>query len=101
MRMLMHVKFPHEAFNAAVKDGTAETKMKKILDDLKPEATYFTEFHGRRSAFLIVDLQDASKIPAIAEPWFLLFNADCELHAAMTPDDLAKAGLGALAKKWA
>jgi hypothetical protein len=101
MRMLMHVKFPHEAFNAAVKDGTVETKMKKILDELKPEATYFTEFHGRRSAILILDLADASKIPAVAEPWFLLFNADCELHATMTPEDLAKAGLGALGKKWA
>jgi hypothetical protein len=99
MRMLVHVKFPHEAFNAAVKDGTAETKMKRILDDLKPEATYFTEFQGRRSAILIVDLQDASKIAAITEPWFLLFNADCELHAAITPEDLAKAAHGALAKK--
>ena len=101
MRMLMHVRFPHEAFNAAVKDGTVETKMKKILDELKPEAAYFTEFHGRRSAILIFDLADASKIPAAAEPWFLLFNADCELHATMTPEDLAKAGLGKLGKKWA
>jgi hypothetical protein len=99
--MLMHVKFPHEAFNAAVKDGTVETKMKRILDELKPEATYFTEFHGRRSAILILDRADASKIPAGVEPWFLLFNADCELHTTMTPDDLAKAGLGALGKKWA
>jgi hypothetical protein len=75
--------------------------MKRILDELKPEATYFTEFHGRRSAILILDLADASEVPAAAEPWFLLFNADCELHTTMIPDDLAKAGLGALGKKWA
>jgi hypothetical protein len=101
MRILLHVKIPHETFNAAVKDGTADAKMKKILDDLKPEATYFTEFHGRRSALLILDLPEASKIPSIAEPWFLLFNADCEIHVVMTPEDLAKAGLSDLAKKWA
>lgn len=101
MRMLMQVRIPHETFNAAVRDGTADTKMKKILDDLKPEAAYFTEFHGRRTAVLIFDLADASKIPSVAEPWFLLFNADCELHAVMTPGDLAKAGLADLAKKWA
>jgi hypothetical protein len=33
-----------DQFNAAVKDGTAETKMRRILDELKPEALYFTEF---------------------------------------------------------
>ena len=101
MRVLLQVKIPHETFNAAVKGGTAETKMKKILDDLKPEAAYFTEFHGRRGGILVFDLPDPSKIPSVAEPWFLLFNADCEFHVAMTPEDLAKAGLSAIAKKWA
>ena len=101
MRMLLHVRIPHEAFNAAVRDGSAESKMKRILEELQPEATYFTEYHGRRSALLIVDLADVSQIPVFAEPWFLTFNADCEFHAVMTPADLAKAGLGELGKKWA
>jgi hypothetical protein len=100
MRMLLHAKFPHETFNAAVKDGTAGAKIKRILDDLKPEAVYFTEFHGRRSALLFVELPDSSSIPKFAEPFFLMFNADCEFHAAMTPEDLAKAGLEDLGKKW-
>jgi hypothetical protein len=100
MRMLFHVKFPHEPFNAAVKDGTAGTKIRRILDELKPEAVYFTEFQGRRGAIMIANLDDPSKIPAIAEPWFLTFNADCELHVVMTPEDLAKSGLDELGKKW-
>ena len=33
MRMLLHVKLPHEPFNTAVKDGTAGTKMRRILDE--------------------------------------------------------------------
>ena len=37
-------------------------------------------------------MQDASQIPAIAEPWMLAFNASIELHPVMIPDDLAKAG---------
>ena len=36
-------------------------------------------------------MQDASQIPAIAEPWFLAFNASTEFHPVMVPDDLAKA----------
>ena len=50
---------------------------------------------------MIVNVEDPSKVPAFAEPWFLLFNADCEFHIVMTPADLAKAGLDTLGKKWA
>ena len=75
--------------------------MKRILDQMKPVAAYFTDRHGQRSAVLIVDLQDASQIPAIAEPWFLLFDAGVELHPVMGPQDLASAGLEELGKTWA
>lgn len=43
MRIMMHVDFPHRIFNEAVKDGTAGTKMNKIIEDINPEAVYFTE----------------------------------------------------------
>ena len=42
-------------------------------------------------------MQDAFQIPAIAEPWFLAFNAGIEIHPVMVPDDLSKAG-GAIEK---
>ena len=101
MRMLLHVKLSHEAFNAAVKDGTAGKKVQRILDELKPETVFFTEYHGRRGAIMIINLEDPSKVPTFAEPWFLLFNAECEFHVVMAPEDLAKAGLDSLGKKWA
>jgi hypothetical protein len=34
------------------------------------------------------------------EPFFLNFNADCEFSVAMSPEDLGKAGLEDLGKKW-
>jgi hypothetical protein len=100
MRMLMKVSIPHEAFNAAVRDGSVEKKMNRILEETKPEAVYFTEQGGRRGAIMIFDLADPSRVPAVAEPWFLIFNADVEFHIVMTPDDLRKAGLGEIGKKW-
>lgn len=101
MRILLKITLPHDEFNAAVKDGSAGKKLRKILDKTKPEAIYFTGHHGKRGAIMVVDLPDASKIPALAEPWFLTFNADVDFQIAMTPEDLGKADLDKLGKKWA
>jgi hypothetical protein len=101
MRMLIHVKIPHKEFNVYVKDGSIGRKMKQILDDIKPEAVYFTEYNGHRGLIMIADVAGPSAVPAIAEPWFLLFNADVEFHIVMSPDELEKGGLDRLAKKWA
>jgi len=101
MRMLLQVIFPTETFNAAVRDGSIGKKMQRILEDLKPEAAYFTESEGRRSVVLILNVEEPSKVPVIAEPFFLQFNAECRFRIVMSPEDLAKAGLEAIGKKWA
>ena len=101
MRMLMHVEFPPEPFNTAVKDGTAGKKIQRILEAIKPEATYFTELKGRRGGTLVVQVKDAASIPALAEPWFLTFNAEVEFRIALTPEELAHAHLEAMGKQWA
>ena len=101
MRMLMNVSMPHEPFNAAVRDGSAGKTLDRILKETRPEAVYFTERNGHRGAILIFDLAEPSKIPSVAEPWFLAFNADVEFRVVMTPEDLAKAGLEDVGKKWA
>jgi hypothetical protein len=100
MRMLMLAKFSHAKFNAAVKDGTAGQKIQRILEETKPEAVYFTEHEGHRAAILIVNLEDPSRVPALAEPWFLSFEADVRLHIVMSPEELGRAGLDEIAKKW-
>jgi hypothetical protein len=101
MRIMMNVKMPHAEFNKAVRDGSAGKKLGKILDELRPESAYFTDSDGMRSAVLVVELDDASKIPALAEPWFLTFNADVQIRVVMTAADLQKSGLDAIGKKWA
>jgi len=100
MRVLMIVGLPVEPFNQAVRDGSAGPKMQKILGAVKPEAAYFMDHGGKRTGMLILDLASASQIPALAEPWFLTFNASIEVHPVMTPEDLGAAGLEALGKTW-
>ena len=92
MRVLLKVEFPVEAGNAAIKAGTLPKTIQAILDEQKPEAAYFLDSNGKRAGLLILDLKDPSQIPAVAEPWFLAFNASVEIHPVMTPADLAKAG---------
>jgi hypothetical protein len=100
MRMMMTVEFPIEPFNAGVRNGTAGSKMMKILDELKPEAAYFGSQNGKRGGILIVDVAKPSDIPRLAEPWFLNFNAEVKFSVVMTPEDLVEADLLTLGKKW-
>ena len=92
MRTLLRVSIPVEAGNAAAKAGTLGSAVEKILADLKPEAAYFfADDNGNRSASIVFDLKDPSDIPAIAEPWFLAFNAKVSFRPVMNAEDLAKA----------
>ena len=100
MRFIMHVSMPVEKFNEAQRDGSAAKKLGRILEDTKPEAAYFTAKDGRRGGYIIVNIANASDIPRLAEPWFLNFNATVEIMPAMIPEDLQKAGLDEIAKKW-
>jgi hypothetical protein len=91
MRLLMKVSIPGLEGNAAVLDGTIGSTIGSILADLKPEAVYFSDENGMRTAFIFLNIENASQIPGIAEPWFLAFNAEVELHPAMNLEDLKNA----------
>ena len=92
MRFLLNANIPVEAGNAAAKAGKLGGTIQAILADLQPAAVYFTDEHGQRTAFIFRHRQDASQIPAVAEPWCLAFNASVEIHPVMVPEDLLKAG---------
>lgn len=63
MRMLLHAMFPTDPFNDLVRSGKAGEILQKIVEDLKPEAIYFTEEDGMRAALMVVDLGSPSDGP--------------------------------------
>lgn len=101
MKMLLTVEIPHEPFNSLVRSGEAGGILGRIIESISPEAAYFTEDNGKRSAIFVVDVRNPSDIPAIAEPFFLSFQADCRFRILMSPEALESAGLEELGKVWA
>ena len=91
MRFMLKAILDTEKANAAAKAGKLGKTIQAIVGDLKPEAAYFTDDHGKRTAYIFFEMRDASQIPVVAEPWFLAFNAHLEFHAVMVAKDLAKA----------
>lgn len=92
MRMFLKASWQIEGGNTAIKAGTLPETTESILAEMKPEAAYFIAENGTRTAHIYFDLRDPSQLPAIAEPWFLAFNAKVEVTPAMTVEDLKKAG---------
>jgi len=100
MRTIINFQFPLEPFNSLVRDKVAGKAISSMLEEIKPEAVYFYAPEGCRGGTMVVNIDDPSQIPAIAEPLFLRFGAKCEFHIAMTPGDLARAGLDDIGTKW-
>ena len=94
MRMMLRVSIPVETGNLAAQNGSLGSTIERILADLKPEAAYFSEDQGERTGYIVFDMKDSSQLPAVAEPWFLAFNAHLTVRPAMSPQDLAAAGPG-------
>jgi hypothetical protein len=87
MPILAKVSIPVEAGNAAAKkDGFRAIQL--TLEEQKPEAAYFLQDGGKRTAILIVNMEDASRL---VEPWLLALNASVECKPVMAAGDLQKA----------
>ena len=92
MRFMLTFRIPMDEGNELIKSGNLGETMQSVLEDLKPEAAYFGDIEGARGGYLVVNMDDASQIPAIAEPLFLGMGATVQIHPVMTPEDLQKAG---------
>ncbi len=90
MRFMLKCSIPMDKGNELVKDGTLGETIQSILEEIKPEAAYFTTVGGARGGYIVVDIDDPSQIPAIGEPLFLGLGATVEFYPVMTPEDLAK-----------
>ncbi|MER6199300.1 DUF3303 family protein [Streptomyces sp. NPDC001586] len=95
MRVMLRAHFDTAATNEGVKTGSLPQAVRKLMDTVKPEAAYFGLHEGVRSCWIVFDLDDSSRMPALMEDMFLQFNAELEVAPVMNAEDLAK-GLAAM-----
>ena len=91
MRFMLTFRFPNEKGNELARDGNLSQTVQSILEEIEPEAAYFTDMEGARGGYLVINMDDASQIPAMAEPLFLGLDATVQIHPVMTPEDLGRA----------
>lgn len=95
MRVMLRAHLDTQVSNDALKDGRLQKVVQKLMEDLKPEAAYFGPSEGGRSCTFVFDMQDSSRMPSIAEPFFEELGARIEIQPVMNAEDLQK-GLAAL-----
>ena len=93
MKFIVEAALPHEPFNTYVREGTAGQKIGEALGAIKPEVAYFSDHGVGRGVTMIVDIEDYSELPNVTEPLALTFNASVHYRIAISPDELAAAGL--------
>ncbi|ARZ67164.1 hypothetical protein M1P56_24235 [Streptomyces sp. HU2014] len=97
MRTLLRARMDTRAGNEAIKSGSMPGLIQELMDQLKPEAAYFTALDGGRTCLLVFDMEESSQMPAVAEKLFIDMEAEVEMHPVMNYDDLKK-GLSGLSR---
>ena len=93
MRLMLKFNFPTTAeSNAWIRDGSIGQKLESIYEAIQPEAAYFCPEDGTRGGYIIINMDDASEVPAKVEPFLLELGASVELFPVMTWEDL-RAGI--------
>lgn len=90
MRVMLRATMDTEKANELIRSGKLPQLMRETMERLKPEASYFTTHEGSRACYMVFDLQDSSRIPVIAEPFFMELGARIDLSPVMNAEDLHK-----------
>jgi len=90
MRFLISATIAKDAGNRVIRDGTIGQLIESITGDLKPEYVFFRVHEGQRTVNCVVNVEDASQMPATLEPFWLALSADVTIDPIMLPADLQK-----------
>jgi len=90
MRVLLKASLNTEKANDLIRSGKMPQLMQEVMENIKPEAAYFTVAHGVRTCYLVFDMQDSSQMPPLGEPFFMDLDAELDMTPVMNAEDLQK-----------
>lgn len=97
MRVLLKASMDTEKANEAIRNGTLAKLIQESMEQIKPEAAYFTTDHGKRTAYVVFDMQESWQMPVLSEPFFLNLGAEISYTPVMNMEDVQK-GLSQLGR---
>ena len=102
MRMMLCITLPTAKFNDLARQGQVGPKLKKIIEDTRPEAIYFGKGNaGQRGVVAVVEIPTPADLSRFTEPWYLAFEATVETSICMTAEEVATLDLEDLAGQYA
>ena len=93
MRLMINFTIPLSAGNELVSSGKIGQNFNSLIEQFKPEASYFFAENGQRSGFMVIEMGDSSDLARVAESFWFGLQADISVTPVMNGEDLAK-GLG-------
>jgi len=91
---MVKFRFPVETGNEVVRTGKVGKVFQRLMEELKPEATYFFPEGGERAGLIVFDMRESSQVAETAERFFFGLNARIEMTPVMNAEDLQKALAG-------
>jgi len=98
IRMMLKVQIPPEGGNQAIKAGKQGAIFEALINQIKPEAVYFTQEDGLRTVYFVYTIHKTTDFAAIHEPLIQGFGARVYDMPALTWDELKQA-FGAIDEK--
>lgn len=95
MRMLLKAQMSTDRTNEAIRSGRLSSAVEATMQELHPEAAYFTVEDGKRTMLLVFDMERSSLMPPAAERLFMDMGASIDFTPVMNPDELRE-GLSSL-----
>jgi hypothetical protein len=89
MRTLLVARLNSDPKNAAAATAGMPDAIRAAVERWNPEAVYFTPTDGDRSCLMVFDMDDASQMPVVAEPFFAM-GAKVSMQPVMNLEDLLK-----------
>lgn len=91
VRMMLKVQIPVEAGNRAIENGTMGSIFEALMKKIKPEAAYFSQEDGLRTAYFVYVIDGTFEFAEIHEPLIQGLGARVFDQPALNWDDISKA----------